>query len=271
MGRRARWGHWRDASRELSGPHDWAGLLPSLIVLALLVGLDVSLGDRSIFATSFLLAPFFSAFAGGRRSTLLTALLAVGLAAASGAWNHNFGETDYWVRLVLIGLAGGMACFTAAAESDAGRSMRRFQLLNEVAEVADGSVALPQTVRAITDVAVPELADICMIDVISDRGVERAAVHARGPRREELERGLGAREPSIPARMREGEADLEPRFMEVMDESSLRELAHDDADLEFLRNVRARSSVTLALVRTGRRVGALTLVVTEDSGTPLHP
>jgi PAS domain S-box-containing protein len=266
MGPRARWWQWREAKGELSGPHDWAGLLPSLLVLILLVVLDIALGERSIFATSFLLAPFFSAFAGGRRSTLLTASLAVGLAAASGAWNHNFGETDYWVRLLLIGLAGGMACFTAAAESDAGRTMRRFQLLNEVAEVADGTVSLAHTVRAITDVVVPELADICMIDVISDRGVERAAVHARGPRREELERGLGAREPSIPARMLHGETDLEPRFIEVVDEDSLRDLAHDAADLEFLRTVRPRSSVTLALSARGRRVGALTLVVTEDSG-----
>jgi len=257
----ARWGRWLTANRELSQQDDWAGLVPGLLLLAVLLAVDIATGRESVLTVSFLVAPFVSAFAGGRWATAVTAALALGLNAASGTWNHNFGDTDYWVRVLLVGLGGGFACFAAASESEARGSMRRFQVLNDVAGVADGSMPLSRTLAAVTEVLVPELADICIVDAIGNGRVERAAVHAHGEDQAELERNLRDREPSIPQTIVAGEGDLEPRFIPEMGEEELRQLAHDEEDLEFLRSLAPRSSITVALVSRGRRVGALTLIV----------
>ena len=261
----ARWGQWRAASRELGEQDDWAGLVPGLLLLIGLLTLDVTTGNESVLTVAFLLAPFLSAFAGGRWAAALAAVLALGLTAASGMWNHDFGDTDYWIRLFLVAFGGAFACFAAASEAEARRSMRRFQLLNDVAAVADGSMPLARTLGAITEVVVPELADICMIDAIGDDRVERAAVRARGEDREEVERLLREREPSLPEAIVSGRGELEPRFIPEMDEDSLRMLSHDEADLRFLRSLAPRSTITVALVSRGRRVGALTLIMRDPS------
>jgi PAS domain S-box-containing protein len=230
-----------------------------------LVALDAVTGNESVLTVSFLLAPFLSAFAGGRWSTAVTAALALSLTAAAGIWNNDFGATDYWIRMMLVAFGGAFACFAAASEAEVRRSMRRFQLLNEVAGVADGSMPLARTLGAITEVVVPELADICMIDSVGDGRVERAAVRAAGEDREEVERGLRERPPSLPEGIVEGTAELEPRFIAEMGEETLRMLAHDEQDLEFLRSLAPRATITVALVSRGRRVGAITLILRDPS------
>jgi serine phosphatase RsbU (regulator of sigma subunit) len=54
---------------------------------------------------------------------------------------------------------------------------------------------------------------------------------------------------------------LAPRFYERMSDSDLRELAHDADDLSFLRRLRVRSAITVALNARGRVTGALTVGV----------
>jgi sigma-B regulation protein RsbU (phosphoserine phosphatase) len=54
-------------------------------------------------------------------------------------------------------------------------------------------------------------------------------------------------------------SSLEPRFFERMTEADLRELAHDEEDLAFLRSLGVRSAVTSALRARGRVIGTVTL------------
>jgi PAS domain S-box-containing protein len=236
-------------------------------VLAALVFLDVMLGGGSALSTAYVLAAFVTALSGAVWGTAGIAVLAYALIVASGAWNGNFWETDYDVRLVVTGLALSFAVAASLARREAQRSMRRLQLLEDVTSVADGSVSIAGTVTRIADVVVPELADICMIDVTAGGRVDRIAVRADGPRRDAIEAALARREPSLPAEMVGGEerAPMPPVFRPSHDEGVLRELAHDERDLEFLRELGSRSSMTLPLVARGRSLGALTLI-TAGSG-----
>jgi Stage II sporulation protein E (SpoIIE)/GAF domain len=141
------------------------------------------------------------------------------------------------------------------------REAGRFRLLDEIARVSDGADDLPATLEAICDLLVPTVADFCMIDVLTDRGVERAAARASVRGGPEAQLGLANREPSTPAPMiREGaEASLEPRFIERMGEADLRDLAHDPDDLTFLRGLGMRSAITAALRARGSVIGTITL------------
>lgn len=143
-------------------------------------------------------------------------------------------------------------------------AQHRFEILGEVARASEAAGSLEETLTAICDVLVPEIADFCAIDVIEGDRARRVAVRVAPGAAAEIERGLLERKPSVPERMVEGDDgdSLDPRFIERMSEAHLRALAHDDGpDLEFLRGMDVRSAITLALQARGQVKGALTLGV----------
>jgi serine phosphatase RsbU (regulator of sigma subunit) len=143
------------------------------------------------------------------------------------------------------------------------KAQQRFEVLGEVAAVSDAASSLEQTFEAICDILVPRLADFCMIDVIDEGHPQRVAVMVAPGGDPETERGLRQRQPSVPERMVQDEEEeaLRPRFFERMSEADLRDLAHDDEDLVFLRGLGVRSAITVALQARGQVKGALTLGV----------
>ncbi|HEX7293224.1 MAG TPA: SpoIIE family protein phosphatase [Solirubrobacterales bacterium] len=143
------------------------------------------------------------------------------------------------------------------------RVTQRFDVLDDIARVSDAASSLPETLNVIAEVLVPQLADFCMIDVLSDGGAQRAAVRVGPGAPPGAERGLAERQPSIPEWMLDDDAGraLTPRFFERMSEADLRAISHGDEDLEFLRGLRVRSAVTVALRARGRVTGVLTLGV----------
>lgn len=140
---------------------------------------------------------------------------------------------------------------------------RRFRLLDEISRVADEGSTLDETLEAITEIIVPELGDICAIDVIEDEGVRRAALRADGPDAEMIAASLKARGPRMQEQM-VSEASrelLEPRRFELRSKEDLREFATDEEDLEFLHSLGVRSGVTVELRARGRPTGMLTISV----------
>ncbi|HEX3609559.1 MAG TPA: SpoIIE family protein phosphatase [Solirubrobacterales bacterium] len=170
-----------------------------------------------------------------------------------------------WIPVAVLALALVALCAWLAVLLMRGRRARqRFQVLGEVAAVSERAGSLAETFEAICEILVPGIADFCVIDVIESGRVRRAAVRVAPGAAPEVERGLLAREPSVPPWMVEGDGEdsLAPRFIERMSEADLRRLAHDDGpDLEFLRGIGMRSAITVALQARGTVKGTLTLGV----------
>ena len=141
------------------------------------------------------------------------------------------------------------------------REAARFRVLDEIARASDRASDLDETLAAIVDVLVPAVADFAVIDVIRDGEVERAATKVSRLAGPGARSGIANRRPSTPAWMlNAGEGDpLQPRFIEEMGEPELRQLAHGEDDLRFLRSLGMRSSVTAALRARGRLIGAITV------------
>jgi serine phosphatase RsbU (regulator of sigma subunit) len=140
---------------------------------------------------------------------------------------------------------------------------RRFRMLDDISRVADGGMPLDETLEAITEIIVPELGDICAIDVIEDGSVRRAALRADGPDAGAIAAGLKARGPRLQEQIASdaGRERQEPRRFELRSEEDLREFASDEEDLEFLRSLGVRSGVTVELRARGRPTGVLTISV----------
>lgn len=140
------------------------------------------------------------------------------------------------------------------------RVNRRFQILDDIARVAEAGASLGGILDAIAAIIVPELGDFCTIDLIEDGRVRRAATRVGGPDAIEIQAKLAARTPALQERMASAASSehQEPIFFEYVSEEDLRAVAEDEEDLEFLRSMRIRSGVTVELRVRGRSTGMLT-------------
>lgn len=162
------------------------------------------------------------------------------------------------IAVVLVVVA---VVFTALAAVQVRRVNRRFQILDEIAQIVDEGGSLEGTLDAITAILVPELGDFCTIDLIEDDRVRRAATRVSGPEAEANQAKLAARTPALQTRMAAAASKgrVEPRFFEYVGDDDLRDVAADEEDFEFLRSLRIRAGVTVELRARGRPTGMLTI------------
>jgi PAS domain S-box-containing protein len=145
---------------------------------------------------------------------------------------------------------------------------RRSIFLARVSEVLASSLDYEQTLRNVAELAVPEIADWCAVDLLDEDGdrVPVAVAHS-DPERLQLAAELREYEPTEPDPnqglglvLRTGEPLLYP---EIPDEL-LVEAAVDDRHLELLRSVGMRSGAVVPMRVGDRTLGALTLVSAES-------
>ncbi len=171
------------------------------------------------------------------------------------------------IEIGTVGIAfAAVLALTWVFRRRARQASRRFQILDDIARVADGGRSLEETLDAITEILVPELGDFCMIDVIEGEHVRRAAVRVAGPEAEAIESGLSERPPLLQEEMVNAASTgrLEPRFFERLSDADLRGFAEDEEDFEFLRSVGARSAVVAEMRARGRPTGMLTIGVSHS-------
>jgi serine phosphatase RsbU (regulator of sigma subunit)/ketosteroid isomerase-like protein len=140
---------------------------------------------------------------------------------------------------------------------------RRFRMFDEISRAADEGASLDETLEAIAAIIVPELADICGIDVVEDDRVRRVTVRADGPEAGAVEAGLKARGPRLQEEIASaaGPRGQEPRLIELASEEDMREFAVDEEDFAFLNGLGIRYTVTVELRARGRLTGMMTISV----------
>jgi serine phosphatase RsbU (regulator of sigma subunit)/ketosteroid isomerase-like protein len=165
---------------------------------------------------------------------------------------------------VIVALALVVVAIVAAASTRKVRQVnRRFGMLDEISRAADAGDSLDATLDAIVEIVVPELGDICAIDVIEGDRIRRAALHADGPDGAMIVERLKARGPRLQAQIASDASRerQEPLRFELRTEEDLRQFASDQEDLEFLRGLGVRSGATVELRARGRPTGMLTISV----------
>jgi serine phosphatase RsbU (regulator of sigma subunit)/PAS domain-containing protein len=238
-------------------------LAAGLATLGGLVVLDLLISKSAAVSGTYMLAPFVSAMFGAVGATALVAVLSAAIGAASGEWNMDFGDSDYWIRLGGLLLGGVFALAGAWARERSRRTSRRLEVLDQIGAIADGSLPLADTLGRVTDLIVPVAADLCMVDVIHEGAVTRAAVRAGGaPQAAEVEVKIRTRPPSVPKWLVEDIPQWRhiSRHIPHMRDEDLRRLAHDEKDLEILRGIGPRSSIAAPMIARGRSLGVLTMV-----------
>ncbi|HEX2128969.1 MAG TPA: SpoIIE family protein phosphatase [Solirubrobacterales bacterium] len=248
-----------------SAPPPLAGLLFGLALLGTLGGLDIVLDDPSAtLVAAYVAAPFITAFVAGPWITGLVGCAALALGFASPEWNMNdLGDVDWVVRVVVISIGSIFAVASAWLRERGRARAERLHRLDALGEVADGSLPLAETLARVTEVIVPAVADVCMIDAVHDGRATRIATRASGhPDAEAIEERIRRRPSSAPKWLIEVQPAWRrvPRWLPRMGDEELRRLSHGEDDLQFLRSLGLRSSISVAITARDRNLGVLTLL-----------
>ena len=148
------------------------------------------------------------------------------------------------------------------------RSEARLQFLSEASAILGESIDYHQTLRRIAEIAVPDLADWCVVDVLEwTRGISRVAVAHTDPGRVAAAEELSQRWPSDPSSrgaVYEMIQRRSPLLIERVTPDVLRAGAQDDEHLAALESIGMRSVLVVPLEARGEVLGAISMVQSQS-------
>ena len=142
------------------------------------------------------------------------------------------------------------------------------RFLTNAGTTLSSSLDYPTTLASVANLAVPYLADWCVIDVLEEDGsLDRLAMTHQDPEKMALAHELEDRYPPDPEAphgvsqvLRTGRSELVPEILETL----IEEAAHDAEHREILRRLGLKSYMIVPLIARGRTLGAITLVSAES-------
>ena len=176
--------------------------------------------------------------------------------------------------LATLGEQCGLALARARAFEAERRAGERAAFLAEAAQVLASSLDYTTTLQTVAEAAVPALGDWCAVDIVRDPTVptwppeiDRLAVVHQDPAKIALGLELTTRYPTdwtaahgTAAVYRDGT----PTFVPVVTDATLVAAARDVEHLALLRALQLSAPITVPLEVRGRRLGAITLCMTES-------
>ena len=161
-----------------------------------------------------------------------------------------------------------------AARREAEAAERRLGFLAEAGAVLASSLDHEATLQSAARLAVPFLADYCVVDLVADDGrLYRAAAAHVDPSKEDFLRNLARHyargmDPSHPTRLTL-DAGVS-RLIPDVDEAWAASTAHSPEHRADIRTLAPRSAMFVPLIASGRPLGVLTFV-TAESGRRYSP
>lgn len=149
------------------------------------------------------------------------------------------------------------------------RLHQRLQFLSDASKVLASSLDYKTILQAIANLAVPQIADWCAIDMLTEDGpIEPLAVAHVDPHKVQWAGGLRNKYPinrdaphGIAQVLRTGVSELVP----IVSDDMLVAAAVDDEHLRLLRNVGFTSGMTIPLVIDGKSIGTLSFAAAESA------
>ncbi len=139
--------------------------------------------------------------------------------------------------------------------------------LDRATALLSRSLDYEQTLQQLADLAIPDVADFCIIDLREGDVVRRVAIAHADPAKQGLAREYSSR---FPADLREGSAlhgvivGGETVLVEELSHELLERLARNPEQLHFLEQLAPRSWLAVPVIVSGRPVGAISLLMSES-------
>ncbi|HEY6522969.1 MAG TPA: SpoIIE family protein phosphatase [Solirubrobacteraceae bacterium] len=243
-------------------------VIAALTIIAAVVVVDILIASDQVAVTSLMIAaPLLCGITVSAGATLRIGVLSVLAAALAFIWGPSPATSRYWIPVGVVAVGSAFAVAMARYRGDAERDARRMRVLAEVAEIAHGGQPVEEIARAVIDVLVPRVVDLCAIDIIGPGGRLRrlagAAAGARGRGRELLGRTLPTADgEQLPA-------STEHRAM--LSAGDARRMGRDDEERQLLGGLGIESAITVPLGPRGAPLGALLLGTRPPRPRLVHP
>ena len=155
-----------------------------------------------------------------------------------------------------------------AARAEAEAAQKRLAFLADASNVLAGSLDYQETFENLARLAVPRLADFCIIDVAEEGNTLRqvAAAH-RDPEQQAKLRALQEHYPTDFTARHGGLRVFQTGKSEIgdMSDETLQSMFEDERTRDFVRSLRPTCYVAVPLLARGRVLGAITLVNVDSS------
>jgi PAS domain S-box-containing protein len=237
------------------------GFAAALVLTAIVAVGDAALGATTEFIPLLVAGPLLAAWVSGVRETAITGVVSAVVAFLVGLAGDAFLTSRHIVGVLAVIVGSLLASLVVRAREAEREARRRTALLSHAGEVLDTRGDPISELDEIAGMAVPDLADLAVIDLQEDDGTVRAAA-VRAADAEMAEALMKVRTAApLPAgadhpvtvAVSTGEALLVP---EMSDEDVAR-FAVSPEHHEFMRTRFYRSAVVVPLSARGRRVGTL--------------
>ncbi len=154
-----------------------------------------------------------------------------------------------------------------AARADAERQLDRMTFLARASRLMEAPLSVEERLQRLADLAVPDVADWCVVHLVRRGRVDEVAVAHADPAKVAFVARLQERYP--PDRNALGGAievsrTGRPAFFPEIPDALLVDAAVDEEHLRLIRSIGLRSAVVVPLLVRGRSLGALTLVQAES-------
>ncbi|GAB3360546.1 SpoIIE family protein phosphatase [Modestobacter lapidis] len=161
-----------------------------------------------------------------------------------------------------LGRQAGQALERARLHEETTRQAERSGFLLHAARLMAAATGVAETVERLADLAVPRLADMCVLDLATEHGVQRVVARHGDPARQHLVDTL--REWAPPARdlpypAQRALAEGRTQWFSAVDDAWLATVVRDPVELRTVRALQLTSIVAVPLVAEGRVLGVLTL------------
>ena len=161
-----------------------------------------------------------------------------------------------------LGRQAGQALERARLHEETARQAERAAFLLDAARLLAAAADVRETVERMAELAVPRLADLCVIDLVTEQGLGRVAARHGDPARQPLVDQLGElRLPQHGMAPPSVQAASEGRTLWIreLDDRLLREMTVDARHLEVVRALEVAGVISVPFVADGRVLGVVTL------------
>jgi PAS domain S-box-containing protein len=246
-------------------------LAPALLVTAAIAALDFAVDPTVTLLPLLVIGPFLAAATTGPRESAAVGLLAVLVAVVVGALADEAGSADHVIAVATVVVGAVMATVVARARDHehvarrvAEGSLARAGVLSRASTLLESGADPLAHLDEIAALTVPDLADLCVIDLIGDDGKLRiegaagrdpaSAQHVRVVRRDEPVEPGGTHPVAVVART--GVSSLQ----NAIGAPQLRRWSTGPRHLALMRTLGYRSVIIVPLSARGRTIGALSLI-----------
>ena len=169
------------------------GGLPGAAIVALVAALALALGNSAVFVPLLIIGPLVTAVLASPRATLGVALLAVACAIPLGLADHRFLSAEHIGEVAVVAAGGVLAVLAAKGRRSYEEALlneraarRRSDFVARAGQLLDAPPEPEAMLREIVRMAVPDMAELCIVDLVHDGRLGETTAYATNPRTLEM-------------------------------------------------------------------------------------